>query len=35
VAHFALTKAEGASVYIFGFGPTSTDYVEASSAPKP
>jgi hypothetical protein len=29
-----MTKAEGASVYIFGFGPTSTDYVEAADAPK-
>ena len=35
IDHFAMTKAEGASVYIFGFGPTSTDYVEAADAPKP
>ena len=34
VDHFAMTKGEGASVYIFGFGPTSTDYVEAADAPK-
>ena len=35
VDHFALTQGEGASVYIFGSGPTSTDYVEAGDAPKP
>jgi quercetin dioxygenase-like cupin family protein len=35
VDHFAMTKGEGASVYIFGFGPTSTDYVEAADSPKP
>jgi quercetin dioxygenase-like cupin family protein len=35
VDHFAMTGAEGASVYISGFGPTSTDYVEATAAPKP
>ncbi|WP_168072173.1 cupin domain-containing protein [Caulobacter sp. SSI4214] len=35
VDHFAMTGPEGASVYISGFGPTSTDYVEASDAPKP
>lgn len=34
VDHFAMTKSEGASVYIFGVGPTSTDYVEAADAPK-
>ena len=34
VDHFAMTKGEGASVYIFGFGPTGTDYVEAADAPK-
>jgi quercetin dioxygenase-like cupin family protein len=34
IDHFAMTKGEGASVYIFGFGPTSTDYVEAADAPK-
>ncbi len=33
--HFAMTGPEGASVYISGFGPTSTDYVEAAKAPKP
>lgn len=35
VDHFAMTGPEGASVYISGFGPTSTDYVEAANAPKP
>lgn len=35
VDHFAMTGPEGASVYISGFGPTSTDYVEATDAPKP
>lgn len=35
VDHFAMTGPEGASVYISGFGPTSTDYVEAADAPKP
>jgi quercetin dioxygenase-like cupin family protein len=35
VEHFAMTGPEGASVYISGFGPTSTDYVEAADAPKP
>ncbi len=35
VDHFAITGPEGASVYISGWGPTSTDYVEASRAPKP
>jgi quercetin dioxygenase-like cupin family protein len=34
IDHFAMTKGEGASVYIFGFGPTSTNYVEAADAPK-
>jgi quercetin dioxygenase-like cupin family protein len=34
VEHFAMTGPEGASVYISGFGPTSTDYVEAADAPK-
>jgi quercetin dioxygenase-like cupin family protein len=35
VEHFAMTGPEGAVVYIFGFGPTSTDYVGAANAPKP
>ena len=35
VEHFAMTGSEGASVYISGFGPTSTDYVEAANTPKP
>jgi quercetin dioxygenase-like cupin family protein len=35
VEHFAMTGPEGATVYISGFGPTSTDYVEAAAAPKP
>lgn len=35
VDHFAMTGPEGAVVYISGFGPTSTDYVEATNAPKP
>jgi quercetin dioxygenase-like cupin family protein len=35
VAHFAMTGPEGATVYISGQGPTSTDYVEATDAPKP
>jgi quercetin dioxygenase-like cupin family protein len=35
VEHFAMTGPEGATVYISGFGPTSTDYVEATAAPKP
>jgi len=33
--HFAQTRDQPASVYIFGYGPTSTDYVEAESAPRP
>ncbi len=33
--HFAQTRDQPASVYISGFGPTSTDYVEAADAPKP
>lgn len=33
VDHFAMTGPEGASVYISGFGPTSTDYVAASGTP--
>lgn len=35
VEHFAMTGPEGAVVYISGFGPTSTDYVEAADTPKP
>jgi quercetin dioxygenase-like cupin family protein len=35
VAHFAMTGPEGATVYISGLGPTSTDYVEAGETPKP
>ncbi len=35
VDHFAMTGPEGASVYISGYGPTSTDYVEATNTPKP
>jgi quercetin dioxygenase-like cupin family protein len=35
IAHFAMTGPEGATVYISGFGPTSTDYVEAGDTPKP
>lgn len=35
VEHFAMTGPEGAVVYISGFGPTSTDYVETSDAPRP
>lgn len=35
VEHFAMTGPEGAVIYISGFGPTSTDYVEAANAPKP
>jgi quercetin dioxygenase-like cupin family protein len=35
IDHFAITGPEGASVYISGYGPTSTDYVEAANTPKP
>jgi len=35
VDHFAMTGPEGASVYISGYGPTSTDYVETANTPKP
>lgn len=35
VDHFAQTHGQPASVYIFGYGPTSTDYVVAADAPKP
>ncbi len=34
VEHFAMTGPEGATVYISGYGPTSTDYVEAADKPK-
>jgi quercetin dioxygenase-like cupin family protein len=34
VTHFAMTGDQPATVYISGFGPTSTDYVEASDAPR-
>ena len=34
VAHFALTKAEPAVVYITGFGPTDTVYVHAANDPR-
>jgi uncharacterized RmlC-like cupin family protein len=32
IDHFAMTRSEGASVYIFGFGPTSTEYAKAADA---
>ena len=32
--HFARTGAEGASVYISGWGPTATHYVEAAADPR-
>ena len=35
VDHFAQTHDQPASVFISGFGPTSTDYVDAAAAPKP
>lgn len=35
IEHFAMTGPEGATVYISGYGPASTDYVEAANAPKP
>lgn len=35
VDHFAITGPEGASVYISGYGPTSTDYVAAADTLKP
>lgn len=35
VDHFAQTHDQPASVYIFGYGPTSTDYVVAADAPRP
>jgi quercetin dioxygenase-like cupin family protein len=34
VAHFALTKAEPVVVYITGFGPTDTVYVNAANDPR-
>ncbi len=33
--HFALTRDEPVVVYIFGFGPTDTVYVDPADAPKP
>jgi quercetin dioxygenase-like cupin family protein len=33
-AHFALTKAESVVVYITGFGPTDTVYVNAAKDPR-
>ena len=35
VEHFAMTGPEGATVYITGYGPTSTHYVQAADRPKP
>lgn len=34
-AHFAMTREEPAIVYISGFGPTSTTYVDPANAPRP
>jgi len=34
-AHFAMTRDEPAVVYISGFGPTSTTYVDPANAPHP
>jgi quercetin dioxygenase-like cupin family protein len=34
VAHFAMTKAESVVVYITGFGPTDTVYVNAANDPR-
>jgi hypothetical protein len=34
VAHFAMTKAESVVVYITGFGPTDTLYVNAANDPR-
>jgi hypothetical protein len=31
--HFALTQDEPATVYIAGFGPTDTHYIEAAADP--
>ncbi|HWW27251.1 MAG TPA: cupin domain-containing protein, partial [Caulobacter sp.] len=33
--HFALTRDEPVVVYIFGYGPTDTVYVDPAAAPKP
>jgi uncharacterized RmlC-like cupin family protein len=33
--HFALTRDEPVVVYIFGYGPTETVYVDPATAPKP
>lgn len=35
VHHFALTQGEPVVVYIFGYGPTDTVYVDPAAAPKP
>jgi len=34
VAHFALTRAEAVVVYITGFGPTNTVYLNAANDPR-
>jgi hypothetical protein len=34
VAHFALTRAEPVVVYITGFGPTNTVYLNAANDPR-
>jgi quercetin dioxygenase-like cupin family protein len=34
-AHFALTKAEPVVVYISGYGPTDTVYVDLAATPRP
>jgi quercetin dioxygenase-like cupin family protein len=34
-AHFAMTKDEPAIVYISGFDPTSTTYVDPANTPRP
>ena len=33
--HFAMTREQPAVVYISGFGPTSTTYIDPSDAPSP
>lgn len=33
LAHFAMTKSEPARVYITGYGPTDTEYVDRATAP--
>ena len=32
--HFAMTRDEAATVYITGFGPTDTHYLDAATAPR-